>query len=119
MTEPLLLALLKDGHDHLRSWAPFVSRFGLLVLELHTIAPKLAALNIGRTNVTAYDGTHGYSDQYILELEVFLKAAREAGLSPVPEFQAKFPSSDLASISINLLRAAPTHNPPAGPGSLP
>jgi hypothetical protein len=91
--------------DHLRSWAPFVSRFGLLVLELHTIPPRMAALNIGRTNVTAYDGTHGYSDQYILELEVFLKAAREAGLSPAPEFQAKFPSSDLASISINLLRA--------------
>ena len=91
--------------DHLRSWAPYVARFGLLVLELHTIAPKMAALNIGRTNVSAYDGTHGYSDQYILELEVFLKAAREAGLPPVPEFQAKFPSSDLASISVNLLRA--------------
>jgi hypothetical protein len=104
--------------DHLRSWAPHVGRFGLLVLELHTIPPKMAALNIGRTNVTAYDGTHGYSDQYILELEVFLKAAREAGLSPVPEFQAKFPSSDLASISINLLRAAPTHNHPDDPGSL-
>ena len=80
-------------------------RFGLLVLELHTIQPKMAALNIGRTNVTAYDGTHGYSDQYILELEVFLKAAHEAGLVPIPEFQAKYPSSDLASISVNLLRA--------------
>jgi len=91
--------------DHLRSWAPHVGRFGLLVLELHTIPPKLAALNIGRTNVTAYDGTHGYSDQYILELEVFLDAAREARLEPAPEFSAKFPSSDLASISINLLRA--------------
>jgi len=92
--------------DHLRNWAPFVARFGLLVLELHTIAPKLAALNIGRTNVTAYDGTHGYSDQYILELDVFLKAAREAGLSPVPRFQSKFPASDLATISINLLHAS-------------
>ena len=93
--------------DHLRSWAPYVKRFGLLVLELHTIPPEVAALNIGRTNVTAYDGTHGYSDQYILELEVFLKAAREAGLAPVPRFQAKFPPSDLASISINLLAATP------------
>ena len=92
--------------DHLKKWAPYVARFGLLVLELHTIPPKMAALNIGRTNVSAYDGTHGYSDQYIVELEVFLKAAREAGLSPTPEFEAKFPSSDLASISINLLRSS-------------
>lgn len=95
----------QDLVDHLKKWAPHISRFGLLVLELHTIAPTMAALNIGRTNVTAYDGTHGYSDQYILELDVFLRAAREAGLTPIPEFQAKFPSSDLASISINLLRA--------------
>ncbi len=94
----------QDLVDHLKKWAPHVSRFGLLVLELHTIPPKMAALNIGRTNVTAYDGTHGYSDQYIVELDVFLKAAHEAGLAPTPEFQSKFPSSDLATISINLLR---------------
>ena len=90
--------------DHLRSWAPLVKRFGLLVLELHTIPPKMAALNIGNTNVTAYDGTHGYSDQYILEFEVFLNAAREAGLSPDPRFQARYPASDLATITVNLLR---------------
>ena len=89
----------------MKKWAPHVSRFGLLVLELHTIPPKMAALNIGRTNVTAYDGTHGYSDQYIVELSVFLEAAAEAGLTPTPKYQAKFPSSDLASISINLLCA--------------
>ena len=91
--------------DHFRKWKPYVSKFGLLVLELHTIPPKLAALNVGRTNITAYDGTHGCSDQYILELEVFLDAAREAGLTRVPEYQTKYPPSDLATVSINLLRA--------------
>ena len=90
--------------DHLRKWAPWVKRFGLLILELHTIPPKMAALNVGNTNVTAYDGTHGYSDQYILEFEVFLNAAREAGLSPDPRFQTRYPASDLATVSVNLLR---------------
>ena len=90
--------------DHLKKWAPHVNRFGLLVLELHTIPPKMAALNVGNTNVTAYDGTHGYSDQYILEAEVFLNAAREAGLEPDPRFQSRFPNSDLATISVNLLK---------------
>ena len=92
--------------DHFRKWAPLVGKFGLLVLELHTIPPKLAALNIGKTNVTAYDGTHGYSDQYIVEQEVFLSAAKEAGLTPDNRFQARYPDSDLATVTVNLLHAA-------------
>ena len=90
--------------DHFKKWAPHVKRFGLLVLELHTVPPKLAALNVGNTNVTAYDGTHGFSDQYIVELDSFLDAAREAGLNPVPRYQARYPDSDLATVSLNLLR---------------
>lgn len=90
--------------DHLAKWSPHVQKFGLLVLELHTIPPKMAALNVGNTNVTAYDGTHGYSDQYILESEVFLNAAREAGLHPDPRFQARYPDSDLATVTVNLLK---------------
>ena len=91
--------------DHFKAWAPYVKRFGLLVIELHTISPSLAGENIGKTAVTAYDGTHGYSDQYIVELDIFLKAAREAGLYPDKNHQTQYPPSDLATVSVNLLRA--------------
>ncbi len=91
--------------DHLKKWMPYVQRFGLLVIELHTIPPERAAANRGKTAVTAYDATHGYSDQYILELDCFLAAAREAGLAPDPVCQEKYPDSDLATVSINLLKA--------------
>lgn len=91
--------------EHLTKWKPYVQRFGLLVIELHTLPPAIAARNIGRTAVTAYDGTHGYSDQYIVELDNFLSAAKEAGLHPDPKHQAKFPNSELATVSINLLRS--------------
>lgn len=91
--------------EHLGKWTPYVRRFGLLVIELHTIPPVLAAQNIGKTAVTAYDATHGFSDQYILELNCFLKAAEAAGLHPVPSLQTKYPNSDLATISINVLKA--------------
>lgn len=91
--------------EHFEKWTPYVKKFGLLVIELHSIPPALAAANIGKTAVTAYDGTHGYSDQYILEYEVFLKAAEAAGLSLDPNHQAKYPPSDLATVSINLLRS--------------
>jgi len=90
--------------EHLRRWEPFVRRFGLLVIELHTIPPGLAAKNLGQTAATAYDATHGYSDQYIVEVDVFNKAAEEAGLHPDPEHSVKFPDSELATVSINLLK---------------
>lgn len=90
--------------EHLRRWEPFVRRFGLLVIELHTIAPGLASKNLGLTSATAYDATHGYSDQYIVEIDVFNKIAAEANLYPDQAHFFKFPNSDLATVSINLLK---------------
>jgi hypothetical protein len=86
---------------HLRRWAPYVGRFGLLLLELHTLPPELAAANLERTPAVAYDGTHGFSDQYLVELPVFLECAREAGLCADPLHACKFPPSELATVSLN------------------
>ena len=90
--------------NHLQKWRPYVERFGLLVIELHTIDPELTAQNLGRTGATAYDATHGFSDQYILEVDCFLQAAKEVGLEPDSKFQTRYPNSELATVSINLLK---------------
>ncbi len=90
--------------EHLLKWKPYTEKFGLLVIELHTVAPELVAKNIGKTAATAYDATHGYSDQFILEIDVFHKIAIEAGLHPVPKYASKFPNNELATVSVNLLR---------------
>jgi len=90
--------------EHLSKWKPYVERFGLLMIELHTVSPNLVAQNIGKTAATAYDATHGFSDQYILEVDVFNKIAKEAGLHPDPNYFAKFPDNDLATVSVNLLK---------------
>jgi hypothetical protein len=91
--------------EHLLKWATYVKKFGLLVIELHTISPELVALNLGKTAATAYNATHGFSDQYIVEIEVFNKVAAEAGLFPVTQHFSKFPNSELGTVSINLLKA--------------
>ena len=91
---------------HLRRWKPYVGRFGLLVLELHTLPPALTAANLDRTPAVAYDATHGFSDQYLVELPVFAECAREAGLRAEPRWQAKFPPSELATVSLNYFTAA-------------
>jgi hypothetical protein len=90
---------------HLRRWAPYVGRFGIVILELHTLAPEVAAANPARTPAVAYDGTHGFSDQYLIELPVFLACAREAGLHADARFQAAFPQSEFATVSLNFFTA--------------
>ncbi|MCR9254097.1 MAG: class I SAM-dependent methyltransferase [bacterium] len=90
--------------EHFKKWSPFVQKFGLLVIELHTVSPELAAQNVGRTAATAYDATHGYSDQYIVEVGVFNKVAELAGLKPHPKHFKRFPDSDLATVTVNLLK---------------
>lgn len=90
--------------EHLQKWSPYVRKFGLLLIELHTINPKLAASNLGKTPATAYDATHGFSDQYIVEIDVFNEVAAEAGLFPDKSIFKRFPDADIATVSINLLK---------------
>ncbi len=95
--------------EHLAKWLPYIKQFGLLVIELHTISPDLTAVNIGNTAATAYDATHGFSDQYIVELEVFNAVVERLGLHSNPKYFSKFPNNDLATVSINYLTGGDTN----------
>ena len=75
-------ALVADLVDHLRSWRELSRRHGLLVIEAHAVDPATATRHMGRTIATVLDATHGYSNQYPVEPDVFLHAARQAGLHP-------------------------------------
>lgn len=86
---------------HLRRWGPYVGRFGLIALELHTLPPELTASNLEKTPALAYDGTHGFSDQYLVEVPIFLDCVQEARLSADTRYQTKFPPTDLATVTIN------------------
>lgn len=90
--------------EHFLKWKPFVERFGLLVIELHTVPPEITAQNIGKTPATAYDATHGFSDQYIVEPHVFLNVAEEAGLTADPRYSERYPQTDYTTVTINLLK---------------
>lgn len=89
--------------DHFKKWEPHIAKFGLIVIELHTIPPHIVSNNIGSTAATAYDGTHGFSDQYILEINSFLKVIEEVGLQSDPNHFSKFPDSELATVSIHYI----------------
>ncbi|MEW5677149.1 class I SAM-dependent methyltransferase [Flavobacterium enshiense] len=90
--------------EHFLKWSPYVHKYGLLMIELHTVSPNLTAANLGSTAATAYDATHGFSDQYIVEIDVMHKVAAEAGLFTEMQYFKKYPHTDYATVSINLLR---------------
>lgn len=91
--------------EHLELWLPYIRKNGLLIIELHALDSKLTAKNLGKTPATAYEATHGFSDQYILEVDVFKKICLEAGLTTDKDLFRKFPNSELATVSINLLKS--------------
>lgn len=97
--------LFQNLSDHLRLWSPYLKKYGLLLVELHSINPEVAAANIGTTLATPYDATHGYTDQYIIELPCFLNAAKEAGLQPVAPYLYRYPEAPKTTVSIQLLKA--------------
>ncbi len=90
--------------EHFQKWQPFISKFGLLVIELHTLDPNITSKNIGFTAATAYDATHGFSDQYILELAVFEECVKRSGLSVDENYTRKYPADERANISIHLIK---------------
>jgi len=103
--ERLNNSLVEDSlREHFKKWKPYVEKFGLLIIELHTVNPMLTARQLGKTAATAYDAIHGYSDQFILEVDIFNTIAKDAGLAPDLNFFTVFPNSELATVSINLLK---------------
>ncbi len=91
--------------EHFLRWSPYVAEHGLLVLELHTIDPEDAADRQGGMPATAYDATHGFADQYIVEIPVYDAMAAEAGLRIDNLCSRTFPAELPATVSIRFFKA--------------
>lgn len=90
--------------EHLQKWHPYIAKNGLMLIELHTLDPALTAQHLGATAATAYDATHGFSDQYILEIPVFEAMVERAGMTIDQQLLKRFPNNELATVSIHLLK---------------
>jgi len=99
--------LIQNLIEHLQKWSAYVEKFGLLILELNIIPPKLVSQSLGKTLATPYDATQGYTDQYPVELPVFIAAAERAGLAVEPSLQTRYPPNELGTVSINYFRSNP------------
>ncbi len=87
--------------EHLRKWVPYIRKHGLLILEAHNVEPEIASTMLGKTHATAFDTYHGYSNQYPVDFEAFIRQAERAGLRSVAYRQMLYPSR-LPFIAISL-----------------
>ena len=78
----------------------YVQKHGLIILELHTIEPYLTMINRGKTLACAYDTTHGFSDQYLVEYDTFIRCAETAELY-LSKKSILFPNEKIPTISVN------------------
>jgi len=90
--------------EHLSNWTPYINKFGLILLELHTIVPEFTKKNQELTPAIAYDTTHGFSDQYLVEHSIFKECLEQAGLSIDLNHQYLFPNKENPTISINYIK---------------
>jgi SAM-dependent methyltransferase len=96
----------RDLLHHLRRWQPHVGRHGLVLLEVHCVAPAIARRHVGALHSIAFDTYHAYSHQYPIDHPLFMRACREAGLEPLGYAEGQYPSSrPFVAVSINRLLA--------------
>lgn len=94
----------RDLVDHLRRWAPMVRKHGMVMLEAHSVAPRIARKHLGATHSVAFDAYHGYSHQYPIEHSAFLCCCRLAGLAPTSHYERRYPASrPFVAVSLNRL----------------
>jgi hypothetical protein len=78
----------------------------LLLIKSHTLNSKITQDHLGKTAARAYDVPHGFSNQYILEFDVFSSVIEEMGLYSDPKYFSKFPYNKPGTVSINYIIAS-------------
>ena len=95
-------------YEYLRRWYKALEsedQDELLVTELHTASEQMVASNLRKTLDIAYQLSHLFSDQFIVEEPVFRGIADEAGFESDPRFIKHYPDIEgLTTVSQHLLR---------------
>jgi len=92
--------------EHLRKWVPYTAKHGIIILEAHNVDPGIVPMMLGKTHATAFDTYHGYSNQYPVDFESFIRQAERAGLRSVVYRQMLYPSRlPFVAISLNHFKA--------------
>lgn len=94
----------RDLIAHLRRWRPHVQGHGLVVLEAHSVSPRVIGRHLGALHGIAFDAHQAYSKQYTVDHASFLRCCQAAGLQPAGYRERRYPAGrPFVSISLNRL----------------
>jgi SAM-dependent methyltransferase len=92
----------RDLVAHLGRWARHVPKHGMVVLEAHSVAPRIARRQLGSLHSVAFDAHQAYSKQYPVDHPSFMRCAQLAGLQTVAHVERRYPSNrPFVAISLN------------------
>jgi acyl transferase domain-containing protein/SAM-dependent methyltransferase len=83
--------MLQSTVEHLARWARVINRHGLLMLEVHCLPVAVTAQYLDESESFHFDAYHSLSHQFLLDADLFLLCAAEAGLFSREERRLKFP----------------------------
>jgi acyl transferase domain-containing protein len=94
--------------EHLDGWSQVVGSLGLLILEVHSVAPEILRDDPHTTNSIHFDALQSFSGQQLVEAHAFLLAAARVGLFPRVGFFRRYPrTTPYSHITLSWLEKRP------------
>ncbi|MCZ2206688.1 aminotransferase class I/II-fold pyridoxal phosphate-dependent enzyme [Cylindrospermopsis raciborskii] len=94
--------------EHLERWSQVVNKHGLMILEVHCLEPRVVYQFLDKSENLHFDAFQGFSQQYLVEAEVFLMSAAQVGLFPKLELSKRYPKTfPFTRITLNYFEKRP------------
>nr|7UCL_A Chain A, Polyketide synthase-related protein [Cylindrospermopsis raciborskii]7UCL_B Chain B, Polyketide synthase-related protein [Cylindrospermopsis raciborskii] len=94
--------------EHLERWSQVVNKHGLMILEVHCLEPRVVYQFLDKSENLHFDAHQGFSQQYLVEAEVFLMSAAQVGLFPKLELSKRYPKTfPFTRITLNYFEKRP------------
>jgi acyl transferase domain-containing protein/SAM-dependent methyltransferase/acyl carrier protein len=112
--------MVQSTVEHLRRWSHLVNEHGLLMLEVHCLPAGVTTRFLDESESFHFDAYQSLSHQFLMEAEVFLTCAAEAGLFCRKGHGLSFPRNmPFTRISLNHFEKRPYTIRHAQPEDLP
>lgn len=94
--------------EHLQRWGAIPSKFGLLMLEVHSLPSNIIANFCAQTESLHFDAYHRFSSQLLVDAADFVAAAAQAKLIPNIELSQSYPRiNPFSRITLNYFKHQP------------
>lgn len=77
--------------EHLGRWTKILTKHGMIILEVHSLAPEIINKYIDKCENLHFDAYHRFARQLLVNADKYVMAAAQEGLFPEKEYSGKYP----------------------------